>query len=125
MTDPESTRVEWPHPGTAGIGRGNYAIRLLAGLVIAVILYGLVAIALMSNVTASSTTLFVPLMLATFVINIIGTPYGLGKYVFIPRLTNAGFAGPVMWLMVVLCFFPPTAFLVWIALLFVPTRFVR
>lgn len=113
------------YPDINGIGRRHYAIRLLIGLLIAIILYGLAIVALVNDVTSSSAALLVPLLLAAFVVNAIGVPYGLAKYVFIPRLKNAGFAGPMMWLMVALCIFPPTALFVGIALLFVPTRFVR
>jgi hypothetical protein len=112
-------------PYISGIGRVNYTIRLLMGILVAIVLYGLIVIALMNDARSSSSAFFVPLLVASFIVNFIGLPYVLAKYVFIPRLKNAGFEGPVMWLMVVLCIFPPTAFFVWIALLFVPTRFVR
>jgi hypothetical protein len=112
-------------PCIIGIRRVNYAIRLLAGIVVAIVLYGLIAIALLNDARSSSSAFFVPLLIAASIVNFIGLPYVLGKYVFIPRLRNAGFEGLMMWLMVALCIFPPTAFFVWIALLFVPTRFVR
>lgn len=103
----------------------NFAIRLLAGFFIAIVLYGLAATALLNDASLSSSWFFGPLLVATFMVNGIGVPYGLAKYVFIPRLKNAGFADLMMWLMVALCLFPPTALFAWIALLFVPTRFVK
>ncbi len=88
-------------------------------------LYVLGAVAILNGASSSSPWLFYPLLAAVFMVNVVGFSYGMSKYVFVPRLKNVGFAGPVMWLMVVLCIFPATGPFIAFALLFVPAEFVK
>lgn len=108
----------------AEIGRLAYLVRLVAGLAFAAVLYFLTVLAFM-NSAGSSVLVLVLLAVAGVLVNVVGLTYVMAKFVLVPRLRDAGFFGPLMWLMLALCVFPATAPFFVLALTLIPSGFVR
>ena len=106
------------------IGRLAYLLRLLAALGLASVLYLLTVLAV-AHTAGTSVLALVLVLLAAFVVNVVGFVYTMSRFVFIPRLRDVGFLGPLLWLMLFLCVLPATAPVLVVVLLFLPGGFVR
>lgn len=107
------------------IARVPYLLRLVGVLLIATVLYVLMIVALRNARDADSLLAFFLVLAAGFLVNVVGFVYVISKYVLLPRLRDAGFMGPLLWLMLFLCILPATAPFFVLALLFLPAGFVR
>lgn len=111
-------------PSVPRIGRMPYLLRLVMWFLLGFLLYRLTTMMVRSTVGVSMFA-FVLTLVASFLVNVVGAIFVVVKYVFVPRLRDAGFDQPFLWPMVFLCLFPATSPILVVTLCLLPRGFVH